>query len=83
MAALLAAATLAAMAVALVAAPGAMAQDSRFIPFSGAKQVMIPGPGCLTYPEPWEGPWTPCDAATHQASVRRARYGGERLAVDG
>jgi formylglycine-generating enzyme required for sulfatase activity len=54
----------------------APAQDSRFVAFPWGKQTMIAGPGCLGYPEPWEGPWAACDDATHEAwlaDVRRWR----------
>jgi formylglycine-generating enzyme required for sulfatase activity len=53
-----------------------IAQDSRFAPQFWSRQSMIAGPPCLTYPQPWEGSWTRCDAATHQAwlaDVRRWR----------
>ena len=63
---------LAALAVCLPAG----AQDSRYVAFPWSKQSMIGGPPCLGYPEPWEGPWTACDAATHRAwltDVRRWR----------
>src|SRR5471032_3402461 len=52
------------------------AQDSQFVPFPWSKQSMISGPSCLSYPQPWEGPWTECNAAIHQAwlaDVRRWR----------
>jgi iron(II)-dependent oxidoreductase len=52
------------------------AQDSQFVAFPWSKQSMISGAACLSYPQPWERPWVPCDAATHQAwldDVRRWR----------
>src|SRR5882757_7915385 len=51
-------------------------QDSQFVAFPWSKQSMIAGPACLSYPQPWEGAWTACDEATHQAwlaDVRRWR----------
>src|SRR5882757_6957849 len=54
----------------------AVAQDSQFVAFPWSKQSMISGPSCLGYPQPWEGPWTECNAAIHQAwlaDVRRWR----------
>jgi len=66
---------IAGLIVAFAAGP-APAQDSRFIAFPWTKQSMIAGPPCLAYPQPWEGAWTPCDEAAHQAwlaDVRRWR----------
>jgi len=63
------------LAAALLAVASS-AQDSRFAPNSWSRQSMIVGPPCQTYPQPWEAPWTPCDAASHQAwlaDVRRWR----------
>jgi len=68
-------AAIACVASAVLAGP-AGAQDSRFISFPWSKQVMIVGPPCLSYPEPWEGARVACDAAAHQAwlaDVRRWR----------
>jgi iron(II)-dependent oxidoreductase len=61
---------------ACVLSPHTRAQDSQFVAFPWTKQSMIGGPACLSYPQPWEGPWTACDEATHQAwlaDVRRWR----------
>lgn len=68
----------AALAGLLLAAapPAARGQDSRYVAFPWTQQSMISGPACLSYPAPWEAPWTACDAATHQAwlvDVRRWR----------
>ncbi len=63
------------LAVLGVALP-VLAQDSRFIAFPWGKQSMIAGPGCLDYPQPWEGTWNGCSEDTHQAwlaDVRRWR----------
>ncbi|HTJ63284.1 MAG TPA: SUMF1/EgtB/PvdO family nonheme iron enzyme [Alphaproteobacteria bacterium] len=53
----------------------AQAQDSRFVAWGAFKQSMIAGP-CANYPEPWEGPWSECTVAMHDAwlaDVRRWR----------
>src|SRR5882757_1188214 len=53
-----------------------LAQDSQFIAFPWSKQSMIKGPGCLAYPQPWEGSWTACNDQAHLAwldDVRRWR----------
>jgi len=62
--------------IAALSASQAAGQDSRFVASDWAEQSMIAGPACLTYPQPWEGTWTPCDEATHEAwlaDVRRWR----------
>src|SRR5258708_3292609 len=67
---------LAAIGLFMVPSAPAAPQDSQFVAFPWTKESMIGGPRCLGYPEPWEGPWTACDAATHEAwlaDVRRWR----------
>jgi len=70
-------ASLVAIALLLIGlGPMARAQDSQFVAFPWTKQNMIGGPACLGYPEPWEGPWTPCSQTVHDgwlADVRRWR----------
>src|ERR1700761_6098469 len=73
--------TLAALAAAIAGLSAAtsspaQAQDSQYVAFPWTKQSMIAGPACLAYPMPWEGPWSACTPAAHQAwlaDVRRWR----------
>ncbi|MDB5456949.1 MAG: sulfatase-modifying factor protein [Caulobacter sp.] len=50
----------------LIVSPAA-AQDTQYSTFPWFKQNMVVGPRCFTYPEPWEGPFTACTEADHQA----------------
>jgi formylglycine-generating enzyme required for sulfatase activity len=48
-----------------LAAPGAGAQDSRFVPYTFSDQL-LKSPPCLTPRAAWEGGSVPCTPATHQ-----------------
>jgi formylglycine-generating enzyme required for sulfatase activity len=61
------AAILASALAALTLAGQARAQDTQYSTFPWFKQNMVVGPRCFTYPEPWEGPFSPCTEADHQA----------------
>ena len=61
------AASLAAGLALLALAGGGCAQDTQYSTFPWFKQNMVVGPRCFSYPEPWEGPFSPCTEADHQA----------------
>ena len=62
-----AAAAAGAMLTASAVSSAAWAQDTQYSTFPWFKQNMIVGPHCVAYPEPWEGPFSPCTQADHQA----------------
>ncbi|WP_374571561.1 formylglycine-generating enzyme family protein [Phenylobacterium sp.] len=87
-------AVLAAALSVLLLAGAARAQDTQYSTFPWTKQNMILGPRCHTYPEPWEGAFSPCTEADQKAwladvtrwrAERRIRVGldGARYADPG
>lgn len=64
-----------AFACAVTAAAPASAQDSQYVPFPAIRDVLLPGPACLDYPQPWErrDACGPADHAAWLADVRRWR----------
>ena len=52
----------------------ALAQDTRYVPHGSWTQLAIPGPACLAMSQPWEGPWTPCSVADHDAWLQDVRH---------
>lgn len=70
------AAVLTAIWAALTPTAPVQAQDTQYSTFPWFKQNMVVGPRCFTYPEPWEGSFSPCTEADHQgwlADVTRWR----------
>lgn len=51
----------------MIVASAAVAQDTQYSTFPWSRQNMVLGPRCFTYPEPWEGPFSQCADADHQA----------------
>src|SRR5581483_7542306 len=56
---------------------GALAQDTHFAP----KGQLIPPPECLTLKGAWEGGYTPCTAATHEAWLKDVRHWREERSI--
>ncbi|HEX4232041.1 MAG TPA: formylglycine-generating enzyme family protein [Bryobacteraceae bacterium] len=54
----------------LLAVLPAFSQDTRYPP----KNQLIPAPDCLTLKAAWQGGYTPCDSATHEAWLKDVRH---------